>query len=76
VNFIDFREAKIGMTTEQNDNVKILWDFNIHTDRVIEARGPGIIVIDKHNAETTIIDIAVPVDYKVKEKRIREDRKI
>lgn len=52
----------------ENDNVKILWDFNIHTDRVIEARRPDIVVVDKRNAETTIIDIAVPGDYRVKEK--------
>ena len=25
-----------------NDKIKLLWDFNIHTDRVIEAR-PNII---------------------------------
>jgi len=52
----------------ENDNVKILWDFNIHTDRVIEARRPDIVVVDKRNAETAIIDIVVPGDYRVKEK--------
>jgi len=52
----------------ENENVKILWDFNIHTDRIIEARRPDIVVVDKRNAETTIIDIAVPGDYRVKEK--------
>jgi len=45
-----------------------LWNFNIHTDKVIEARGPDIVVVDKRNAEKTIIDIAVPGDYRVKEK--------
>jgi len=45
-----------------------LWDFNIHTDRVIKAKRPDILVVDKRNAETTIIDIAVPGDYRVKEK--------
>jgi len=34
----------------------------IRTDRVIEARRPDIVVVDKRNAETTIIDIAVPGD--------------
>jgi len=52
----------------ENDNVKILWDFNIHTDRVIKARRPDIVVVDKRNAERIIIDIAVPGDYRVKEK--------
>jgi len=41
-----------------------LWDFNIHTDRVIEARrlDSDIVVVDKRNAEITIINIAVPGD--------------
>jgi hypothetical protein len=52
----------------QNDNVKILWDFNIHTDRVIDARRPDIVVVVKLNSQTTIINIAVPGDYRVKEK--------
>ena len=30
-----------------------------HTDRVIEARRPDIVVVDKRNFETVIIDIAV-----------------
>lgn len=52
----------------ENDNVKILWDFNIHTDRVIEARRPDIVVVDKRNSETMIIDVAVPGDFRVKDK--------
>ena len=52
----------------ENDEVKILWDFNIHTDRIIEARRPDIVVVDKLNSETMIIDIAVPGDFRVKEK--------
>jgi hypothetical protein len=45
-----------------------IWDFNIHTDRVIDARRPDIVVVDKLNSQTTIIDIAVPRNYRVKEK--------
>ena len=26
--------------------VKILWDFEVRTDRIISARGPDIIVLD------------------------------
>jgi len=43
--------------------MKILWDFNIYTDRIVEARRPDTVVVDKRNAETTIIDIAIPGDH-------------
>ena len=32
---------------EENDDIKILWDFNIYTDKKISARRPDIVVIDK-----------------------------
>ena len=57
----------------ENNDVKILWDFNIRTDRIIEARRPDIVVVDKRNPETVIIDIAVPGDFRVKD---REAEKI
>ena len=57
----------------ENNDVKILWDFNIHTDRVIEARRPDLVIVDKKNSETVIVDIAVPGDFRVKEK---EEEKI
>ena len=56
----------------ENDDVKLLWDFNIRTDRVIEARRPDIVLIDKKNKETMIIDVAVPGDFRVKEKEIEK----
>jgi hypothetical protein len=52
----------------ENAEVKILWDFNVYCDRMIEARRPDIVVVDKRNAETKIIDIAVPGDFRVKDK--------
>ena len=36
----------------ENQDIKILWDINISTDRVIEARCPDIVLIDKKNQET------------------------
>ena len=55
--------------------MKILWDFNIQTDRVLEARRPDIVVTDKENQETWIIDIAVPGDLRVKEKELEKREK-
>ena len=31
----------------ESKNIKILWNFNVHTDRKIEARRSDIIVTDK-----------------------------
>ena len=31
----------------ENDTHKILWNFNIHTDRLIQARRPDLIIINK-----------------------------
>ena len=52
----------------ESDDIKILWDFNIWCDRVIEARRPDIVVVDRRNRETRIMDITVPGDFRVKEK--------
>ena len=45
----------------------------MQTDKVIEARRPHILVLEKRNEVTTIIDIAVPTDRNVKDK---QDEKI
>ena len=36
-------------SVQRNDKYKILWNFNIHTDRVIEYRLPDIVCINKQN---------------------------
>ena len=59
----------------ENDAAKILWDFNIRTDRVIEARRPDIVVVDKKSLETVLIDIAVPGDFRVKDKETEKIEK-
>lgn len=55
-------------TVCENDQCKILWDFSIQTDRVIQARRPDIVVVDKRKDSVTIIDIAVPADTNIAEK--------
>ena len=58
VHFMGLGKVKPEMTTENKDT-KALGDCNIHTDRVIEARKPNIVVVEL-NSETTINNIAVP----------------
>ena len=31
----------------ENENYKILWDFSIQTDHVIETRRPDLVLVDK-----------------------------
>ena len=50
----------------ENEEVKLLWDFNIqveHTD--IEHRRPDIVVVNKKLRKCELIDIAVPGDIRI-----------
>ena len=42
----------------RNGKVKLLWDFNAQTDKLIEARHPDLLLIDKDEKECQIIDIS------------------
>jgi len=42
----------------ENEDVKVLWYFNIQCDNVIEARRPDIVVVNKMKKAGLIIDIA------------------
>ena len=39
----------------ENDRVKILWDFNIQTDHVIQHRRPDIVVLYKTEKSVTLL---------------------
>ena len=49
----------------ENENLKILYDFNIYTDKKIKHRRPDIVVHMKKEKETTLIDVACPMDHNV-----------
>ena len=51
----------------ENEDYKILWDFSIQTDHVIEAQRPDLVVVDKEKS-SKIIDFAVPGDSRIEEK--------
>ena len=46
----------------KNKNFKILWDFTIQCNHMIEARRRDIGVVDEGKNETIIIDVAIPGD--------------
>ena len=59
----------------ENKEYKVLWDFPIQTDRTILHNRPDIVIIDKVGKTIQIIDIAIPSDYNIIEKRNEKIRK-
>ena len=57
----------------ENYEYKILWDFNIQTDKVTEHRRPYIVCINKLKKECQIIDLAIPCDQNI---AIKKQKKI
>ena len=51
-----------------NEDYKILWDFSIQTDQVIEARRLDLLVVEKKERSCKIIDFADPGDSRIEEK--------
>ena len=52
----------------ENEDYKILCDFSIYIDHVIEARRPDLVVVDKKERSCKVIDFAVPGDSRIEEK--------
>ena len=49
-------------TVTENEDVSILWDMPIHTDRKITANRPDIVIKDHKTKTCKLIDMAVPSD--------------
>ena len=58
----------------ENNDMKVLWDFNIYTDHLITARHPDIVVIDKLQKTVQIVDVSVPSDCNGHRKNVRKLR--
>ena len=56
----------------ENDTHKLQWDFDIHTDHLISARRPDLIVINKNERTCKIVDLAVLADHRIK---LKESKK-
>ena len=50
----------------ENVTHKLLWDFDIHTDHLILARRPELIIINKKKRTCKIVDFAVLADHRIK----------
>ena len=53
----------------ENEDYKILWDFSVETDHVIEAQRPNLVVIDKKERSCKIIDFVFPGDSRIEEEK-------
>ena len=47
------------------NNIKILWDFNLHTDRSISAHRPDIVVVNNNCHTGILIDVAISADANI-----------
>ena len=56
----------------ENKGLKILWDFKVQCDRMVEVRKLDIVFIDKQAMEAKIMDIAIQRDARVKDKELRK----
>ena len=52
----------------ETDRIKVLWDFNIQCDHIIEARRPNIVIVEREEKMCKIIDIAIPRVSRLAEK--------
>ena len=52
----------------ENEDYKMLWDFSIQADHVIEAWRPDLVVFDKKERSCKIFDFAVPRDSRIEDK--------
>ena len=50
----------------EKETHKFLWDFFIHTDHLISARRPYLIIINKKKRICKIVDFVGPADYRIK----------
>ena len=58
----------------ENEECKILWDFHVLTDHVIEARWPDIIIIDKVKKLCKNCRFRSPYDTKVNRKEVKIEK--
>ena len=60
----------------ENNKHKLPWDFDVHTDHLISARRPDLIIINqKRKKICKIVKFAVPADHRIKLKECKKKDK-
>ena len=62
-------------TVLENDTHKHLWDLDIHTDHLMSARRPDLIIINKKKRTSSIVDFAFLADHRIKLKECEKKDK-
>ena len=52
----------------ENDQAKILWDFQVQTNKLMMANQPDFVVVNKLQKEAVVIGV-VPSDSNIKKKK-------
>jgi len=52
----------------KNDRAKIIWHFQIQTDKQLIVNQTDIVVIDKLQEKAVVLDVAIPGNNKIKKK--------
>ena len=59
----------------ENEGFKVLWDFNVQCDRIVQAQRPDIVFVNKQAKKAMIIDVTIPGDTRVKDKELEKIEK-
>ena len=70
-----YQHAPETVMHNKDNNITIMWDIPVNTDRTITANRPDIIVKDSVNATYKLIDMTVPSDRNIALKEIEKKSK-
>ena len=59
----------------ENEEFKLLWDYDIKTDKVIKERRPDLVIVKKKARQALIVDVAIPGDSRVAMKELEKKMK-
>ena len=59
----------------ENDVIKVLWDFDIQTDKHVVSNRPDIVIVDKKKKSLKPTDVSIPNDVNIVSKRIEKIEK-
>lgn len=74
-NRVDKKWGRRNSEVIERDQIKILWDFNIQTNRIFEATKQDITLVEKLKRNCPFIDTAISGDHDIKVKVIDKLKK-
>ena len=59
----------------ENDVIKVLWDFDIQTDKHVTSNRPDNVIVGKKEKSLKLIGVSIPNDMNIVSKRIEKIEK-